>query len=305
MTWPAQFEAATGNHVIRPRYEILHDGTVTFAHMNVERTDLRPEPEIARASSFLGKGYLLPAPIFPLGRWRNLALPTPAARGQMQLPLGIVVYRADGEKVMEAPLGLFARAAMPEIDVNALLAEYGITGPAFEGHFELVYDFAHGVDVDGWLHALFRYEDKAGLQTGDTSFGAHVFNLPLTFRDEPQSYAGKPPGLSSRLFARLMPSPLDAFVHLTYPSSGSWRPASDTTVLLHAADGELLGETRFSIPLHGSRVLHASTLFAGDLLAKAGPQGYMIVNDRTCRLFGYHGVTGPGGAFALDHMFGF
>ena len=305
VAWPAQVEAATGNHVIRPRYEILRGDNVTFAHMNVERTDLRPEPEILRASGYLGKGYLLPAPIFPLGQWRNLALPTPAARGQMQLPLGIVVYHADGQEVLQRPLGLHDRARMPEIDINALLAQHGITDEAFEGHFELIYDFAHNVDVDGWLHALFRYHDKAGGQMGDTSFGAHVFNLPLTFRDEPQSYAGKPPGLSSRLFARLMPAPLQAFVHLTYPSSGTWRSASDTTVVLHAASGEPLGEARVSIPLNGSRTLYASALFEAALLDQAGSTGYMIFADRTCRLFGYHGVTGPHGAFALDHMFGF
>ena len=30
-----------------------------------------------------------------------------------------------------------------------------------QGHAELVYDFRDGGEADGWLHALFRYEDRA------------------------------------------------------------------------------------------------------------------------------------------------
>ncbi len=29
-----------------------------------------------------------------------------------------------------------------------------------QGHAELVYDFRDGGEADGWLHALFRYEDR-------------------------------------------------------------------------------------------------------------------------------------------------
>ena len=32
---------------------------------------------------------------------------------------------------------------------------------------------------------------------------------------------------------------------------------------------------------------------------------YAVIRDPTCRLFGYHGLLGEGGAFSLDHMFGF
>jgi hypothetical protein len=37
----------------------------------------------------------------------------------------------------------------------------------------------------------------------------------------------------------------------------------------------------------------------------AGDGAYLVVRDTTCRLFGYHGLLGAGGAFSLDHMFGF
>ena len=37
----------------------------------------------------------------------------------------------------------------------------------------------------------------------ESSFGAHIFNTLMTYRDEPQSYSGPPPGLSTRLFLKL------------------------------------------------------------------------------------------------------
>jgi hypothetical protein len=46
-------------------------------------------------------------------------------------------------------------------------------------------------------------------------------------------------------------------------------------------------------------------LFGEELLGRAGPRGYVLVRDTTCRLFGYHGLMAEGGRFSLDHMFGF
>ena len=63
------------------------------------------------------------------------------------------------------------------------------------GHVELVYDFSAGGEADGWLHALFRYEDRVSGHAAETSFGAHIFNTVLTYRSEPQSYAGLHAGL--------------------------------------------------------------------------------------------------------------
>ena len=40
-------------------------------------------------------------------------------------------------------------------------------------------------------------------------------------------------------------------------------------------------------------------------MAAAGNQGYIIIRDQTCRLFGYHGLQNGGESFSLDHMFGF
>ena len=68
------------------------------------------------------------------------------------------------------------------------------------GHAELVYDFRDGGEADGWLHALFRYEDRRSGHVAESSFGAHIFNTVMTYKDEPQSYSGPPPGLTTRLF---------------------------------------------------------------------------------------------------------
>ena len=45
-----------------------------------------------------------------------------------------------------------------------------------QGHAELVYDFRDGGEADGWLHALFRYEDRQSGHVAESSFGAHIFN---------------------------------------------------------------------------------------------------------------------------------
>src|SRR3546814_14958669 len=102
---------------------------------------------------------------------------------------------------------------------------------------ELVYDFAAGGEADGWLHGLFRYEDKASGHVAETSFGAHIFNAVLTYKGEPQSYAGRPPGLSTRLFLSFGPEPYEALCHLIYPASTPWHAKSQTKLILPARNG--------------------------------------------------------------------
>jgi hypothetical protein len=41
------------------------------------------------------------------------------------------------------------------------------------------------------------------------------------------------------------------------------------------------------------------------VLRLAGPDGYVLVRDTTCWLFGYHGLMDDAGGFSLDHMVGF
>src|SRR5262249_22798277 len=173
------------------------------------------------------------------------------------------------------------------------------------GHIELVYDFSAGTEADGWLHALFRYRHRNSGHAAETSFGAHVFNTILTYRDEPQSYVGRPPGLSTRLFLRLGEGAHDTLCHLIYPGSHPWRPASATATVLLDASGAQIAWESLAIPCSGSRLWRYHAMFDAPTRARAGNGAYAIIRDTTCRLFGYHGLIGHNGAFSLDHMFGF
>lgn len=311
--WPAQFELQAGKHVVRPRYEIRAGNRRSrIAHVNVERVDLKPDPRIAAAAAHLGKGWILPAPVLPLDRYRSFALPTPMSTAQDRLPVQAVVYDADGSEAARHRFGVLARSDSVAIEAGALLNGAGLA--AGYGHIELTYDLEAGADgtpdgwgPDGWLHGLFRYEDRETGHAADTSFGAHVFNGVLTFRGEPQSYGGPPPGLSTRLFLRLGHdlARVDTLCHLIYPASTPWHAASQTELVLTAADGVEVARAPLAIACGGSRLWRATEVFAAGDLAKAAGGGYVLIRDTTCRLFGYHGLIRDGAAFSLDHMFGF
>ena len=233
--WPQQIEIKAGKHLVRPRYEVIAaNGRARISHPNVERNDLKSDPAIAGLGEWFGKGFILPAPVLPLDRYQTVALPTPMSTAQTQLPVKALVYDPDGKLVAERSFGNLARADSVALDVNEL-AGTALNGGG--GHVELVYDFEAGVVADGWLHALFRYADRQSGHAAETSFGAHIFNSALTWRGEPQSYSGPPPGLSTRLFLRVAPAPLETVCHLTYPVSEAWHAHSDTHFILMSEQG--------------------------------------------------------------------
>ncbi|MBV9552057.1 MAG: hypothetical protein JO032_04625 [Alphaproteobacteria bacterium] len=299
--WPAQIELNAGKHMVRPRYEVIEGKRRRIAHVNVERADLEPNPELPGLAATLGKGYLLPAPVLPRGEWQSLLLPTPMALAQGELPIAAIVYNADGSEVARHRFGRLPRRHRVALDLDELSAALGDS----YGHVELVYDFAAGGEADGWLHALFRYRHRASGHAADTSFGAHIFNTILTYRDEPQSYSGRPPGLSTRLFLRLGQDGHDTLCHLIYPASVPWRASSRTDIVLHDGLGREVARKSLAIACSGSHLWRYHGLFAAAERAAAGPGAYAVVRDTTCRLFGYHGLIGRDGAFSLDHMFGF
>ena len=139
----------------------------------------------------------------------------------------------------------------------------------------------------------------------DTSFGAHIFNTVLTYRNEPQSYAGPAPGLSTRLFLRLGPEPLDTMCHLVYPASTPWHGHSQTALILHDSNGAPVATHDVAIPCGGSLHWRYTETFTAAERKSAGDGAYVLVRDQTCRLFGYHGLINGAGSFSLDHMFGF
>ena len=145
----------------------------------------------------------------------------------------LVIYDGSGRKAAEQSFGNLSRSDSVALAANEILngrLEGGY------GHMELLYDFDAGHEADGWLHALFRYEDRETGHAAETSFGAHMFNMLATYKGEPQSYKGPPPGLSTRLFLRVGPAPFDTMCHLVYPASRPWHETSDTALMLMAVE---------------------------------------------------------------------
>jgi hypothetical protein len=297
LRWPAQIEIRTGRHVVRPRYEVTRDDRVRIAHVNVERDNLRPDPAIAALPASLGRGYILPFPVLPRVRFRSIVQPTPMALTQRTMPLRLDVFDTAGHKMHERFLGCLPRNHDLALDFDEFDVE--------EGHAELVYDFRDGGEADGWMHALFRYQDRASGHEAESSFGAHIFNTVMTFKDEPQSYSGPPPGLSTRLFLKLGDQRRRSFAVLIYPASAAWHPQSATVLQLHNSEGQVIAEKQLSIACSGSATIRPHEDFDAPTLTAAGANGYVLVRDATCRLFGYHGLMDDAGGFSLDHMFGF
>ena len=305
LAWPDQIEITAGKHMVRPRYEVETRVNRRIAHVNVERTDLVPDKGLAELGSLVGKGHILPAPLLPTSRYETVLLPTPMSTRQLELAIKLSVFDAKGQEICAQRLGRLARDHSVALYMNELLQDCGVGSAGVLGHIELTYDFSDGVDADGWLHALFRYTDLASGHTAETSFGAHMFNLPVTYRNEPQSYGGPAPGLSTRLYLRLGTMPIDTMCYLIYPTSKRWRAHSDTTLTLIDSTGSEIAVQNVQIPCGGSRLIFMSQLFDVDLRARAGVGAYVQVRDLGCRLFGYQGLTDGTGAFSLDHMFGF
>jgi hypothetical protein len=302
--WPCQIEVVAGRYFGRPRYEVFATGgRQRLAHVNVERTDLEPDPKLPALGNILGKGYILPAPILPLDRFTSLMLPTPMATTQKQLPLAALLYDSTGSLACEHRFGNLARdhAAVLNVGERLQQAEKGLAGGY--GHVELTYDFTAGQEADGWLHALFRYLDGKSGHVAESSFGAHIFNTVLTYKDEPQSYSMRAPGLSTRLFLRIGQDPYETFCQLIYPASTPWHAHSDTTLILFDRDGMEMARAAVRIPCNGSYFWTITEVFGE---AARGEDGsYVIVCDQTCRLFGYQGLRHSDHSFSLDHMFGF
>ena len=295
VTWPDQVEVRAGRHVVRPRYEVVRGGRVRIAHVNVERDNLKPDPGIATLSPLLGRGYLLPFPVLDRSRFRSIVQPTPMAATQNDLPVRLDVFDTEGLRVASRFLGCLPRDHSVVVEVDDVAS----------GHAELVYDFRAGGDADGWLHALFRYENRQSGHVAESSFGAHVFNTAMTYKDEPQSYIGPPPGLTTRLFLKLGDARRRGFAVLIYPASAAWHPRSATDLQLHDEAGRLIATETVGIACSGSVMVWPHEVFGAAVMAAAGPNGYVLVRDATCRLFGYHGLMDDAGGFSLDHMFGF
>jgi len=315
LAWPAQIEVRAGKHFVRPRYEITHrpSNRVRIGHANVERTDLQVDAKLPTLAARFGKGYILPLPILPPSQFHTALLPTPMARDQRMLPIAVAVYDGTGNEVTRKYLGHVARNVSNLIDMEPWLeelrySEAGLTDEvltAGHGHVEFLYDFRNGGEADGWLHAIARYRQKSSGHVAETIFGAHIYNTALVYRDEPQSYTGKPPGLTTRLFLRLGPADVDTLCHLIYPASTPWHATSSTVLTLMDGKARPVATRDVAIPCSGSHYWRYHQTFTAAERAKAGPDAWVRIRDTTCRLFGFHGLIDGDRAFSLDHMFGF
>jgi hypothetical protein len=304
--WPQQVEIAAGKYLVRPRYEVFaKSGRQRIAHVNVERSDLKSDPKLAELGPVMGKGHILPAPVLPLSRFDSVVLPTPMARGIAHFPLKATVYDASGEAVAGHRFGNLPRDHADLLDVSKLLAEAGKTLTSGYGHVEVVYDFEAGQEADGWMHGLFRYHDRVSGHAAESSFGSHMFNSALVYKNEPQSYAGRAPGLTTRLFLRVGQKPYGTLCHLIYPASTPWHAKSDTALILTSGLGEEIARAHAAIPCNGSYHWRVSETFEPKAVEAAGEGAYVTIRDTTCRLFGYHGLIRGESSFSLDHMFGF
>ncbi len=241
--WPAQIELRAGRHVVRPRYEVVRGARTRIAHINVERGDLKDDPGIKTLHASMGRGFLLPFPILPRTRFKTIVQPTPMAISEQNLPLRLDVFAADGTKLLQRFLGKLPRRHDLALDLDEVLEPDALPDG---GHAELVYDFREGGEANGWMHALFRFEDRHSGHAAESSFGAHIFNTIMTYKNEPQSYSGKPPGLSTRLFLKLGFGGRESFCVLIYAASGPWLPQSDTALELYDANGVLIDTAKLS-----------------------------------------------------------
>ncbi|MEN6543037.1 hypothetical protein [Parvibaculum sp.] len=304
--WPDQVEIVAGRYFVRPRYEVKRaQGQRRIAHANVERTDLKPNPALASLGKVMGKGYIMPLPVLPRDEFNSVMLPTPMATEQSELPIRAELIDASGSLVASRYLGRIQRRDSVEIDVEGWIADEALKLPSGYGHVEFLYDFRDGGEGDGWLHALGRFEQKSSGHRAETIFGAHIYNTGVIYKDEPQSYTNKPPGLTTRLFLRLGSDGLDTICHLIYPASTPWHAKSSTLLILHDAEGKPIAEKPIEIACGGSRFWRLSEMFSKEEREAMGGAGYVIVRDTTCRLFGFHGLTNGTKSFCLDHMFGF
>ena len=142
LAWPAQIELRAGKHMVRPRYEVIGDGRRRIAHVNVERTDLRPDPRAADARRNARQRLSAPRPdpaAGPVGRLWCCRRRWRFARPNCRLPRSSMIRRVTrfcAARWAGCRADTRRRSISIEAGIDALGDGYG--------HVELVYDFSKG-----------------------------------------------------------------------------------------------------------------------------------------------------------------
>ena len=166
--------------------------------------------------------------------------------------------------------------------------------------------FATVATTNGWLHALFRYEQRATGHAAESSFGGHIFNTVMTYKGEPQSYNGPPPGVSTKLFLKLGLGGTRSF------SCSSIRPRQNGMSVparrwIVRRRGQLAATQRISISCFGWRSFRLYQYFRRRMkLLEARMPVRPLIKHPTCQA-----ISRPMASMtqqvsiSFDHMFGF
>jgi hypothetical protein len=303
--FPIQFEIDAGNYFVRPRYEVFDNQTKRscIAHVNVQRDNLAPDTNFKKIHQFLGKGYILSAPILPIDTFATEVLPTPMSRLITHMPLKVIIYSDGGQELAVHRFGNMPRNKITALSINELVK--GIDFFKKKGNYgnmQIVYDMESGSEVDGWIHSILKYQNRNTGHLAETSFGSHIFNNITTYKNEPQSYKGPPPGLSTNLFLRVGTDGHNTMSYLMYPVSKEWHTHSNTAITLFD-DGDIISSQNIKIPANGCILVDCYKIFGEQIISNLR-KPHIIIADSTCRLFGYHLLVTKD-SFSLDHMFGF
>ena len=201
--WPAQVELRSRPPRRAPALRGDARRPTRIAHVNVERANLRPDPAIATLPTRSAAATCCRSRSCRADRFRSIVQPTPMADAQDDLPLRLDVFDPEGATRARALPRLPAtRPRASRVDLDALDAPR-------KGHAELVYDFRDGGEADGWLHALFRYEDARQRARGREQLR--------------RAYLQHGDDVSRR--AAIVFRPAARPVHPPVPQAGRWRPA--------------------------------------------------------------------------------
>ncbi len=231
--WPQQIEIRAGKHFVRPRYEVVRRTDARrIAHPNVERDRSEAGREAAEARRRCGQGLSSCRRRCCRRALPSLVLPTPmSTRAGAICRSSCAVYDTDGRRLAEHSLGNLKRSDSVALDARRRARGNSAARRLRPPGAALRFRRRRARPTAGCTRCS-AIDDRETGHAAETSFGAHVFNTLVTYRDEPQSYKGPPPGLSTRLFLRVGATPHDTLCHLIYPASLPWHAQSDTALIL-------------------------------------------------------------------------